>query len=397
MEDHGKIFITHRCLCFCCCIEIITHHLNIWNHFCGYSIFPGIPTENPIDNDTCAWISMNSPMKRKYGSKLSIAAWVHSHVEGVECCFSSVDLHTQFTWSQVFPDILGLVFEIDQDGLPAEYDFYGLTTQGVTKLRECRKPGSDGHVECDKKSYYTSKLQLIDPIDIHLEVHDFFQMSYPNEQLFENEWPTIEESTKRKLKPVKPSAHEVEVEIQDQEDKTDPSDSYQSQDHEKECEGCKKTYNIDTFFKHFRRAKKCKEKYGDRYDDMIKERRKNYKNAHNFKNTQKRNEKAKQIYAENKEARKENFKQNYAENREARKQNYAENRDEKNEKAKQDHVKNKDRNNQRDKERRKIAKIESKEFEKRFQKFKKETKDGPSFACQCCHRTLFYRGIYFKI
>ena len=329
-------------------------------------------------------------MKKKYGSKLSIAAWVHSHVEGVECCFSSVDLHTQFTWSQVFPDILGLVFEIDQDGLPAEYDFYGLTTQGVTKLRECRKPGSDGHVECDKKSYYTSKLQLIDPIDIHLEVHDFFQMSYPNEQLFENEWPTIEESTKRKLKPVKPSAHEVEVEIQDQEDKTDPSDSYQSQDHEKECEGCKKTYNIDTFFKHFRRAKKCKEKYGDRYDDMIKERRKNYKKAHNFN-----------LYAENREARKENFKQNYAENREARneaaKQNYAENRDEKNEKAKQDHVKNKDRNNQRDKERRKIAKIESKEFEKRFQKFKKETKDGPSFACQCCHRTLFYRGIYFKI
>ena len=384
MEDHGKIFITHRCLCFCSCIEIITHHLNIWNHFCGYSIFPGIPTENPIDNDTCAWISMNSPMKKKYGSKLSIAAWVHSHVEGVECCFSSVDLHTQFTWSQVFPDILGLVFEIDQDGLPAEYDFYGLTTQGITKLRECRKPGSDGHVECDKKSYYTSKLQLIDPIDIHLEVHDFFQMSYPNEQLFENEWPTIEESTKRKLKPVKPSAHEVEVEIQDQEDKTDPSDSYQSQDHEKECEGCKKTYNIDTFFKHFRRAKKCKEKYGDRYDDMIKERRKNYKKAHNFK-----------LYAENREARKENFKQNYAENREARKQNYAENRDEKNEKAKQDHVKNKDRNNQRDKERRKIAKIESKEFEKRLQKFKKETKYGPSFACKCCQRTLFYRGMCF--
>ena len=334
--------------------------------------FPGIPTENPIDNDTCAWISMNSPMKKKYGSKLSIAAWVHSHVEGVECCFSSVDLHTQFTWSQVFPDILGLVFEIDQDGLPAEYDFYGLTTQGITELRKCRKPGSDGHVECDKKSYYTSKLHLIDPIDIHLEVHDFFQMSYPNEQLFENEWPTIEESTKRKLKLVKPSVHEMEVEIQNQEDKTD---SYQSQDHEKECEGCKKTYNIDTFFKHFRRAKKCKEKYGDRYDDMIKERRKNYKKAHN-----------KQIYAENREARKEKAKQNYAENR-----------DEKNEKAKQDHVKNKDRNNQRDKERRKIAKIESKEFEKRFQKFKKETKDGPSFACQCCHRTLFYRGIYFKI
>ena len=350
-------------------------------------------------------------MKKKYGSKLSIAAWVHSHVEGVECCFSSVDLHTQFTWSQVFPDILGLVFEIDQDGLPAEYDFYGLTTQGITELRKCRKPGSDGHVECDKKSYYTSKLHLIDPIDIHLEVHDFFQMSYPNEQLFENEWPTIEESTKRKLKPVKPSAHEEEVEIQDQEDITN---SYQSQDHEKECEGCKKTYNIDTFFKHFRRAKKCKEKYGDRYDDMIKERRENYKKAHNFKNTQKRNEKAKQIYAENSEARKEKAKQIYAENRETKKekakqiyaenkearkenfkQNYAENREARNKKAKQDHVKNKDRNNQRDKERRKIAKIESKEFEKRLQKFKKETKYGPSFACQCCQRTLFYRGMCF--
>ena len=104
---------------------------------------------------------------------------------------------------------------------------------------------------------------------------------------------------------------------------------------------------------------------------MIKERRANYKKTYNLRNKKENNEKAKQNYAENREERKE--------------------------KAKKHHEKNKDVRNVKSKERREVVKIENKEYEKRVKKFKKETKDGPSFACQCCHRTLFYRGMNLRI
>ena len=110
----------------------------------------------------------------------------------------------------MFPDILGTVFELDKNGVIEELDFYGLTTHGITNLRKCKKPGGDFHDECDKKSYYTSKMHQVEEIDDHLEIHDFFTVSNPEEQLFENEWPTIEESLKRKVKPTKPSAMEIE-------------------------------------------------------------------------------------------------------------------------------------------------------------------------------------------
>ena len=39
--------------------------------------------------------------------------WIHSHVQSVKCNFSSVDVHTQFSYSKIYPNILGLVLEID--------------------------------------------------------------------------------------------------------------------------------------------------------------------------------------------------------------------------------------------------------------------------------------------
>ena len=133
-------------------------------------------------------------MRNKYGSKLSIAAWVHSHVQGVQCCFSSVDVHNHLTLSKTFDDILGLVFELDKEGDPKNYDFYALTRKGVLKARKCQKPGFDFHDECAEKSYYTSQKHLIDHIDGPIEVHDFFALPYYGLQLDEKEWPTIKES-----------------------------------------------------------------------------------------------------------------------------------------------------------------------------------------------------------
>ena len=55
----------------------------------------------------------------------------------------------------------------------------------------------------------------VEEIDDPLEVHDFFTVVNPEEQLFENEWPTIEESLKRKVQPAKSTADEtMEIEAQ---------------------------------------------------------------------------------------------------------------------------------------------------------------------------------------
>ena len=38
--------------------------------------------------------------------------------------------------------------------------------------------------------------------------------------------------------------------------------------------------------------------------------------------------------------------------------------------------------------------IEQQEFAKRYMKFKKATKDGPTYVCNCCKRSLFKSGMF---
>ena len=56
------------------------------------------------------------------------AAWIHSHVSGNKCFFSSIDLHTQFAFEQCSPDVLGCVVELGETeakmiGNDVYYDF----------------------------------------------------------------------------------------------------------------------------------------------------------------------------------------------------------------------------------------------------------------------------------
>merc|ERR1712016_238448 len=100
-------------------------------------------------------------MKKKYGSKLSIATWIQSHVEEVKCCFSSIDLHTQNTLSKMYPDILGMVCQIGKDGSLEKHDYFGLTRKGHYGLSKCKKSGTKFHEGCYKESFYTSYKHLI--------------------------------------------------------------------------------------------------------------------------------------------------------------------------------------------------------------------------------------------
>ena len=125
--------------------------------------------------ETRTWILNNSPMKEKYGSKLSVVAWVHSHVQDLRCSFSATDVHTQFTWSKSYPDMLGFVFELDHEGLLKKYDMYGLTKQGNQNVKKCIFPGNQCD-KCDKNSNYTSFMHLVNWFDGSLEVYDYSEL-----------------------------------------------------------------------------------------------------------------------------------------------------------------------------------------------------------------------------
>ena len=59
-----------------------------------------------------------------------LVTWIHSHVRGVPCCFSSIDMHTQYAYERVHPGIFGTVFQINEQNGCVKYDFYKLTEKG---------------------------------------------------------------------------------------------------------------------------------------------------------------------------------------------------------------------------------------------------------------------------
>ena len=125
-----------------------------------------------MDKNTRHWIAHNSPMKKKHPTNISVVAWVHSHVQGVRCFFTGTDVHTQFTWTKFYPDILGLVVELDRDGVMKSYDYFGLTRQGKRNVEKCRNPGNECG-NCSKNSNYSSCVHLINEFKGPLEIHDF--------------------------------------------------------------------------------------------------------------------------------------------------------------------------------------------------------------------------------
>lgn len=89
-----------------------------------------------------------------------LISWIHSHVGGSECCFSSIDNHTQHTYSKVHKGVLGLVVEIKHNGKKGAYDFFELTSFGKQKIEKCsRQPNvitTQQHESCMGREFYQS-------------------------------------------------------------------------------------------------------------------------------------------------------------------------------------------------------------------------------------------------
>ena len=107
-----------------------------------------------------------------------LMSWIHSHVQGVKCNFSSVDLHTQHTFAKVYKNILGLVVELTEAGQIAKYDFFEMSVKGKLSIEICsRKENCQPrlqHQSCNNDLYYKSSIEkVIFHDDTSLECKNF--------------------------------------------------------------------------------------------------------------------------------------------------------------------------------------------------------------------------------
>ena len=122
-------------------------------------------------------------------------AWIHSHVRVVKCNFSSVDVHTQHSYDKFHKGVLGLVLEIQENGLLSNHDFFELTKNGRKIVEACsRTPGCNSklqHESCHNTTFYqsaTTKVMFCN--DLSLDVKNFLSIQIennaPNEKLTKN-------------------------------------------------------------------------------------------------------------------------------------------------------------------------------------------------------------------
>ena len=87
--------------------------------------------------DTINSKEMPGEIEHLFGENKQILGWVHTHTRGVNCFFSSLDVHTQFTYQQMCSDFLGIVCELSEDNFFINQDYYNLTDEGMTNVLNC--------------------------------------------------------------------------------------------------------------------------------------------------------------------------------------------------------------------------------------------------------------------
>ena len=97
--------------------------------------------------------------------KPCLISWIHSHVGGSECCFSSIDNHTQHAYQKVHKGVLGLVVEINQNGKKGAYDFYELSSIGKKEIDKCCRQRNcittEQHESCMGREFYQSAMTKV--------------------------------------------------------------------------------------------------------------------------------------------------------------------------------------------------------------------------------------------
>lgn len=345
--------------------------------FCkGLLILSGV-----FDDDTLSWMGNNLPNSK-------ILLWVHTHVQGTKCGFSSVDCHNQFALELHNPWILGMVIEINEG--QNVVDAFALTPLGKETIRECSRSSnlsSIQHEQCSSKLFYQSCVSRIERTSESVQVFNFF--SSTNDQV----QATISTRARRK--------------------RAESSNCQASQESEGiVCESCGKSYSKKSILMHIGKNKLCKSHYGDRFLEMKKTNRKQSNDRNDAKiqsdpcKRKRKNEKDRKSYEDSKDERQAKYAKMDKEvlskkNRERYAKMDKEDLSMKNQerRAKMDKKVLSEKNRESYAKKRDLLKAKAKErYHKKkndesFNKFCNEIQFGPIFPCICCHRTLFVTGV----
>ena len=109
-------------------------------------------------SDSMVWLFEKSKLHED-SDEVCLVAWIHSHVRGAECNFSSIDVHAQFAYSKLYHGTVGMVVELGEDGNYVTHDIYELTEEGQEYVEHCGRTRNLSHVqheECSSKDFYQS-------------------------------------------------------------------------------------------------------------------------------------------------------------------------------------------------------------------------------------------------
>ena len=212
----------------------------------------------------------------KNDMKPELMLWIHTHVRGSYCGFSSIDCHTQFAYKTISSEVLGLVAELDSEGLCKDYDFLELTDLGQNSVKKCGRSSNLSHIQhesCSEPGYFQSaKDKVIFSDELTLKVHDYRSVSSTE---------NIQDSSPLHMRPSSSKTS------------SSPAFNWNS------CKCCQKDFK--NILCHLSKSTTCKTFYGDEFQLMkeFKEKeRKAYQQQYKKENTEKLR-KRKRDYDEN--------------------------------------------------------------------------------------------------
>ena len=254
-------------------------------------------------------------------------SWIHTHVGGHPCGFSSVDMHSQYRHGEF--GMFGTVFEISRKNICEKFDFYTLTEEGTNVVGACNNPASVQHSSCYSFDFFSSIMAQVSIVDsLPLQMSNF---------------STI-----------------ISIE------------GFSDQDPEM-CKCCFRRVPEKNLMRHFGKHKACKLAYGDVYKNNVMKRNRQKQARYDQANREKIRQKQAKYYENNKEKVRQIKAKYYIVNkkkvREKQAKYYEDNKFKFRQKQAKYDEKNKEKIKEKDKKRYREIKADEKEEERREKEF----------------------------
>ena len=219
-------------------------------------------------------------------------------MRGAECGFSSIDNHKQYAYSKIFPEVLGLVIEINEEGQKVEHHFFEMSKIGRRAISCCSRQANcttrEQHDSCGGKENY----QIADH---KVLFDDFYSINVSNFIASNNVSDIVSEV---------PMQTEDSFEHESIETKQDEDNRMKGLT---ECKHCLKSISTSKVIMHLERSRKgCKKAYGNQYHELKAQRdkeRKEYQRNYKEKNKKRGREKNREYRKSHAKAIKENNSQ----------------------------------------------------------------------------------------